>query len=147
MANRPFGPTGVRVFFSASQALPPVGDTAGLDIQAGASGSGLVVFRIEMISSNGIAARLSDAAVLDGSLVTVTPTIVSDPAATLTTVIRTGVESAGLTFGNPDFRFRANENGDILRGHDIFIPPGKFLTILKDTIDEVLDISVGLTEL
>ena len=145
MANRPFGPTGVRVFFSALSPVPDVGDTAGFDIQAGATGSGLVLFRLEMLTGDEIRARLSDATLLDADLVTVTPTIISDPAATLTSVIRVG--SVTDTLDEPDFIFRANLSGDILRGHEIFIPPGKFLTVLRGSIDEAMEISAAFTEL
>ena len=143
MANRPFGPTGVRVFFSALSPVPDVGDTAGFDLQVG--GSGLLLFRLEMLTGDEIRLRLSDATLLDADLVTVTPTIISDPNAVLTSVIRVG--SVTDTLDEPDFIFRANVNGDVLRGHEIFVPPGKFLTVLRDTIDEAMEISAAFTEL
>ena len=146
MANRPFGPTGVRVFFSATRTAV-AGDTSGIALEAHADGRGLVVFRYEMLASALIAMKLTSVAFLNGSLEIVTPTIISDPNATLTTVIRKGVETAGLLPAVPDYFFRMTVAGDALRGHEIFVPPGKFLTFMKPAVNSTIRVTIGFTEL
>ena len=146
MANRPFGPTGIRVFFSAGQG-PAAGDTSGIALEAAAAGRGLIVFRFEMPSSTPVAMKLSSAAILDGSLNVVTPTMVSDPNATLTTVIRRGVETAGLLPAVPDYFFRRTTQGESLGGHELYVPPGKFLTFMRTTVNDLINVTIGFTEL
>ena len=146
MANRPFGPTGIRVFFSASRTAA-AGDTSGIALEAAAAGSGLIVFRYEVLLAAPVAMKLSNTAFLNGSLDVVTPTIVSDPNATLTTIIRKGRETAGLLPAVPDYFFRMTAQGDALAGHEVFVPPGKFLTFLRTTVNAPINVTIGFTEL
>ena len=146
MVNRPFGPTGVRAFISGfSNAM--AAKTSGISFEADTTGRGLVVFRYEVTAGIVIAFRQSAVPVLDESLTVITPTMISDPAATLTTVIRTGVEGAGLILIPPDYFFRRTVSGDILGGHEIFVPPGHHLTFMKLVVNTAFNFTVGFTEL
>lgn len=140
-------PFKTRAIFSVTVAAV-AGDTSGAAIEAAAGGKGVMVTRYEPVEGDDTGVKLTDAAVLDAGLATVTPSIVSDPDAVLTTVVRTGVEAAGLLPMPPDYLYHAASAGNLIfPSCEIFVPPGKFLTFLRTTVNAAFVASMGFTEL
>ncbi len=146
MGNRPYGPTGNRVWFSFFQGSI-AGRLSGVEIAAVAGGSGVIIFRADIFAGLDLGFMQTDVAVIDVNRTVITPTIISDPGKPLTTVITQGQDSTGSAIALPDYFFRRDNEGDVLNGQELFIPPGKIMTFFNVVVANSITLSMAFTEL
>lgn len=104
-----------------------VGETGGISIEAHADSRGVLLWKYEPSTSETAFFTLTASAVLDTSLVVITPGMTSDPNYTLLTVCRRGRDSTGGLNQTGDYITQAtnNDGNNVLHlGRSIYIPPG-----------------------
>lgn len=117
---------------------------SGASLEAASAGNGFWLTFIAVDDNNEeYALRITDAAVLDENVATVTPTFVYGTVA-LTTVVKEGRSTTA--FGEGDFLVAQFVHYSATSSLPIFVPAGKVLTIQRDTVNTVLDVTLGFME-
>jgi len=133
------GPPGTCVFTAQGAVAARF---SGVDIQAlpaASGGKGIYIQNIGNSAASTYGATIKSAAVLDANLATITPSFVFGNSA-LTSVIRTGTQPATTTTA---FVITSPSVGSL---PPIYIPPGKFVTVVHNTANQATNITVCFTE-
>lgn len=120
------------------------------EIEASASGKGIVLIYITYDAPNAYGLTIDSASLITASSATITPTFVFGTTGVLTSTLREGRNAAGLVPVEGAFLLQSIgyvDQPDSLSQLPIYVPPGKFVTMRRTTVNTALNVTIGWVEL
>ncbi len=143
---QPVRPSGAIITVSIAAAA---GDTSGAELEVSSSGNGIILHYITVDVAQAYAVTISSTTFFDTSIAVITPTF-KFGRATLTTIVREGIDGAGAVPADGDFFLNGtgSSTGTSFTGSfPVVILPGQFVTVRRTVVNTAADVTFGFVEI